>query len=130
MAGKYVEGLCRSLNVRRQMLKMSYAIVAKRSGVSTPTVIRILSGSNPNASFASVVRIAEAVGMGVKFEPETGVADLRERQAENKARRLSRMVQGTSGLEAQAIDADDLEGMTRQTAHELLAGSARKLWNE
>ena len=130
MAGKYVEGLCRSLNVRRQMLKMSYAIVAKRSGVSTPTVIRILSGSNPNASFASVVRIAEGLGMGVKFEPETGVADLRERQAQNKARRLSRMVQGTSGLEAQAIDDDDLEGMTRQTAHELLAGSARKLWNE
>jgi hypothetical protein len=38
------------------------------------------------------------------------------------------MVQGTSGLEAQAVDREALEQMIRRTTHELLAGPKRRLW--
>jgi transcriptional regulator with XRE-family HTH domain len=130
MLDKHISTLFHSLNVRRQELVMSYAALAQRSGISMPTVVRALSGTSPNTSFASVVAIAQALGIRVELTLETPAADLRERQAEQKARRLVGMVQGTSALEAQAIDGDELRAMTRQTAHELLAGSARRLWSE
>lgn len=95
-----------------------------------PTVVRILSGTYSKASFANVAAVAEALGIGIKFEAVTKIADLREAQARQKARRLVGMVQGTSGLEAQALDDDELTDMTRQTVHELLAGSSRRLWSE
>lgn len=130
MSDKQVEKLCESLNVRRRRLRMSCSVLARRSGVSMPTVVRILSGTYSKASFANVAAVAEALGIGIKFEPVTKIADLREAQARQKARRLVGMVQGTSGLEAQALDDDELTDMTRQTVHELLAGSSRKLWSE
>jgi hypothetical protein len=112
------------------MLGMGYAVLAEKSGVSLPTVVRTLSANNPNASFANVGAIAEALGMRLNLEQEVGVADLREQQAMRKARRISKMVQATSGLESQALDPGDVDEMTRQTAHELLAGSPRKLWSD
>ena len=52
-----------------------------------------------------------------------------ERQAEAKAKAIVRMVQGTSALESQAVDSDTYEQMVKQTMHELMAGSGRRLWN-
>ncbi len=109
---------------------MSNAVLARRSGVSLPTVVRILSGRNDNASLHNVASIAEALGLRLKMESEIGVADFREHQARQKARLLAGIVQGTSGLEGQALDDVALGDMTRQTVHELLAGSPRKLWDE
>jgi len=118
------------LDVKRRRLRMSYAVLAKKSGVSMPTVVRILSGRNPQASFASVLAIANVLGIDVKFEQKTPVEELRENQARRKARRLVGMVQGTSALESQALDEDEINEMTRRTVHELLAGSPRRLWEE
>jgi len=39
------------------------------------------------------------------------------------------MVQGTSALESQAVDSETYRQMVRQTMHELMAGSRRRLWN-
>jgi len=38
-------------------------------------------------------------------------------------------VQGTAGLEGQAVDEKAVESMVEQTTQELLAGSTRKLWS-
>jgi transcriptional regulator with XRE-family HTH domain len=109
---------------------MPYAALARRSGVSVTTVVRALSGENPNVSFETVLAIAAAVGLSVDFKVKTRIDELREQQAEQKARQLIGMLQGTSGLEAQALDEETLQEMTRQTVHELLAGSPRRLWGE
>ena len=115
------------LEQRRRQLRMSYAQLAKLSGVSAPTLLRTLSGKNGHASFTSIVAIGKA--LGVSFEMKAVPAHLfLEKVAESKAANLVNMVQGTSGLEAQAIGDEQLEAMRRQTVHELLAGSARKLW--
>jgi hypothetical protein len=58
------------------------------------------------------------------------VRDLRRKQAERKAKRLVALVQGTSGFEGQAVDEKVVESLIEQTTHELLAGSARRLWSE
>jgi transcriptional regulator with XRE-family HTH domain len=122
--------LLKSLDARRRELGLSYELLSKRSGVSRPTVQRILSGNHAAASFANIVAIAESLGVSVHFDSAVDVRDLRREQAERKAKKLVSLVQGTSGLECQAVDSKTVESMVEQTTHELLAGSTRKLWSE
>jgi transcriptional regulator with XRE-family HTH domain len=120
----------RDLEQRRRQLGLSYAALAKRSGVSSSTVVRFLSGRYPQISFQNVVAIATALGFDATFSPTATARDMRRAQAQTKARRLVAFVQGTSGLEAQAVDSEQLEEMTERAANELLAGSPRRLWGD
>jgi len=118
------------LDLRRRELGMAMGNLAKKSGLSLRTVARILSGDHAHASWANVTALADALGVTVELRPVANPEDLREQQAQRKAERLVKMVQGTSALEAQAVDKDQIERMKRRTVHELLAGSDRKLWAE
>jgi transcriptional regulator with XRE-family HTH domain len=122
--------LLKSLDERRRELGLSYELLSRRCGVSRPTVQRILSGHHAAASFANVLAIAESLGLGLRFDSEVDTRDLRQEQAERKAKKLVALVQGTSGLEGQAVDEKSVESMVEQTMHELLAGSKRKLWSD
>jgi transcriptional regulator with XRE-family HTH domain len=115
------------LDSRRRQLRMSYSVLAKRSGVSMPTVVRILNGRNPQASFANVLAVAGALGIALKSEA-VPLDEFLERQAEQMAESLVGMVQGNSALEEQAVDVKTIERMKRKTVLELLAGSAQRLW--
>lgn len=106
---------------------MSRTALAKRSHVSLPTVNRILSGQNSGASFANVLAIAGALDMEVTAVAHTGSDEFRQKQAMDKARRLVRLVQGTSALEGQGLDQDELEEMVKRTSRELVL-TKRKLW--
>ena len=118
------------LNQRRQELGLSVETLAKRSGVSRPTVQRILSGSNPTASFSNVLAIAHALGLSLRLDARMDIGTMKRDQADRKARKLVSLVQGTSGLEEQAVDKKTLETMVEQTTHELLSGSKRRLWSD
>jgi transcriptional regulator with XRE-family HTH domain len=118
------------LEARRRKLDMPIEALVKRSGVSRATVRRILSGDHTGASFIKVLAVAEALGLEVRFDTETAEEAFRERQAVQKARRLVGLVQGTSGLEAQAVDPAAVECMVQRTTHELLSGSKKKLWSD
>jgi transcriptional regulator with XRE-family HTH domain len=107
---------------------MAMGALARKSGLSLRTVARILSGAHANASWANVTALADALGVAVELRAVADAEDLREQQARQKAEHLVRMVQGTSALEGQAVDAENLAQMKRRTVHELLAGSDRKLW--
>lgn len=117
------------LKLRREALGMSHATVAARSGVSEPTVKRILGGQLAEASFANVVAIAEALGMTVGLG-ETDAEELCRQQARRKAERIARLVQGTSALESQAVDQTAYGRLVERSFHELMAGSRRRLWAE
>jgi transcriptional regulator with XRE-family HTH domain len=117
------------LTRRREALGMSFAVLASRSGVSEPTVKRILGGRMGEASFANVVAIADALGVSLNAS-ETAPDELCRQQARCKAERIARLVQGTSALENQAVDAPAYQRLVEQCYHELLAGSKRKLWAE
>jgi transcriptional regulator with XRE-family HTH domain len=120
----------KSLDERRRELGLSYELLSKRCGVSRPTVQRILSGHHVAASFANVVAIAESLGLGLRLDSKVDTRDLKREQAERKAKKLVALVQGTSGLEGQAVDENSVESMVEKTTHELLAGSKRKLWSD
>ena len=116
------------LNERCRQLGMSHAVVARLSGVSLPTVQRILGKEDHDATLSNLLAVAEALGLGLDFQPEAKVDALREQQARRKAEHLVGMVQGSSALEGQAVDQDTYERMVQRTVHELLAGPNGKLW--
>jgi transcriptional regulator with XRE-family HTH domain len=122
--------LLTDLDKRRRDLGLSYELLSKRCGVSRPTIQRILSGQYAEASFANIVAIAESMGLGLCLDSKVDARTLRREQAERKAKKLVALVQGTSGLEGQAVNEKAVESMIDQTTHELLAGSKRKLWSE
>src|SRR5262245_46621021 len=84
----------------RLRLGMSYSVLASRSGISEPTVKRVLGGRIAEASFANVVAIAEALGVSLGIE-EADPDEICRQQARRKAERVARLVQGTSALESQ-----------------------------
>ena len=122
--------LFEKLESRRRELGLSQSALAERSGVSLPTVQRILSGHSSAASFENVVGIAQAMGMQMDVVPIFPAHEILEQQARKKAERLVGMVQGTSALETQAVSSWHIEQMINKTVHELLAGSRRRLWAE
>jgi transcriptional regulator with XRE-family HTH domain len=130
MSKKNQFNILAALNLRRKKLRMSYTVLAKKSGVSLPTLVRVLTGRTPDPGIKTVAAIAGAMGLGVTFEEQVTVPQLLEEQARRQARRLAAVVQGTFGLEAQAVDAATVQEITDQTVHELLAGPARRLWGE
>lgn len=108
-------------------LGITRAALAARSGVSIATVNRVLGGRLGEAAFAHVAAIAAAVGLSLDMTGEDA-AEFCRRQARRRAEEMARLVQGTSALEAQAVDAAAYERLVEQTYHELLAGSRRRLW--
>ena len=118
----------RRLDGRRRQLGMKQVELARRSGVSLPTVRRILTDESYNPAMASVEAMGQALGVRVALRPLSRATQFREREAERKARRLARMVQATSGLEGQAVDSTTIGDIERKIVHQLLAGPNSKLW--
>lgn len=116
------------LDARRRELRMTYPALAARSGVSEPTVKRILNNGAAEASFVNVAAVAEALGMPLAAKP-IDADELRATAARQKAERIARLVQGTSALEAQAVDQAAYRKMVERSYHELLAGPPRRLWS-
>lgn len=116
------------LEHRRRELGISQSGLAERSGVSLPTVQRILTGRSPAASFENTLAIAHVLGMELDATPTASASEVLELQAREKAKKLVRMVQGTSALEAQGVSKQQITEMIQRTVGELLKGSRRRLW--
>ena len=115
------------LDDRRRQLGMTFPALAARSGVSIPTVKRVLGGGSDNASFETVTRIAEALGMNVRIGIARDAQEMRLEQARYKARKYVNTLQGTSALEGQAVSESTHSAIYDDFVHELL-NSNRKLW--
>lgn len=116
------------LRKRRKELGIPYEDLAARSGVSVATAKRMLSGSLESATLKHIAAVASAMGMSLEIREESPAVDLKEEAARQQASRLVRMVQGTSALEAQAVDDRQLDKMQRESVHRLMAGSPRRIW--
>jgi DNA-binding XRE family transcriptional regulator len=123
------------LEKRRLELGMPRGVVAKLASVSEPTVTRIFT--NKAAPELRVIRaIAIVLKVEVRVAEEITVVsrmdadDYRKQRAKIKAARLVQNIQGSMGLEAQAVDVRTVAKMVERTVHELLAGSKRKLWED
>jgi transcriptional regulator with XRE-family HTH domain len=119
----------RSLEQRRKDLKMAQETLAKRSGLSRATVCRLLSGNHVHADFLHIANLSEALGVKMVFEP-TPLEEFVRQRAEVVSDRLVGSVQGTMGLESQAVGPETVAGMKQDACRRLLAGSRRKLWDD
>jgi transcriptional regulator with XRE-family HTH domain len=122
-------GIAVEMQRRRKALGMSCPLLALRSGVSLPTVQRILSGGEEHATYATLTAVARALGMDFELRTTSNEQAFTELQAQTKAEVIARMVQGTSALESQAVDSDTYRQMVSQTVHELMAGPRRRIWS-
>jgi transcriptional regulator with XRE-family HTH domain len=125
----------RQLESRRRQLRMSLTALSQRSGLSAPTLNRILSGE-ANPTLETLMTLAKALGVeirisenGVELREPISPARFRKATAKQKASKVVQMVQGTSALESQAVGQADVRNMIEQTVHELLAGAPRRLWS-
>ena len=125
----------RRLNDRRKELGMSFAALARRSGVSLPTIQKMLYGNERRPDFYKVVAISGALGVTLTTTPTSVIMttipahEFRRQQADRKARQLVSITQATSALEAQAVP-EIAADLTARTASDLLAGSRLELWKE
>jgi transcriptional regulator with XRE-family HTH domain len=124
------------LEKRRKELGMPWDALVARSGVPRATVIRLLKDRHAAAAFQTVVAVAEALGVPFAIDGDSihsvpvDVDDFLQRQADRQARKLVGMVQGTMGLESQALAEAAAASLVKKTKRRLLAGSKRKLWYE
>jgi len=115
------------LDERRRELRMTIPQLARRSGISTATVARVLRGE-PTVAMGHVCAVADALGMQVWVRPRLSVDSLVRRAAKAKARRAAALVQATSALEAQGLSRHQFDAMVDRTARELQAAGGKTLW--
>jgi len=115
------------LDRRRRDLGMTCQALADRSGLTVRTVQRALRGGG-NATLDSVAAMADALGVSIGITGRRPVTRMRSEQARAKARRLVAGVQGSSGLEAQAVSDETCRLAEQKIAARLLR--RRSLWDE
>ncbi len=128
--------LLQELEKRRKELGMSRTALSRRSRVSLPTINRILSSGMAKTdecdvayepSFANVAAIADALGLTLAALERLNADEFRKQQAILKAKRIVRMVQGTSALEGQGLDQREADELVAKAANQILK-SRQKLW--
>ena len=115
------------LDERRRELRMTIPQLARRSGISTATVARVLRGE-PTVAMGHVCAVADALGMQVGVRPRLSVDTLVRQAAKTKARRAAALVQATSALEAQGLSRHQFDAMVDRTTRELQAAAGKTLW--
>ena len=124
------------IDERRIQLAMTKADLADRSGIGLVTIRNIFAGPVQRIRKELVVRIAEAVGMELRtsappsVHATCSVDEFRRSQAQQKARRIVKLVQGTMALEGATVDHNTLDELEEANIHELLTGPASRLWGE
>ncbi len=111
---------------RKQDLEISVSDLARRSGVSRATVIRILGGEDHEFSFANLQAILLALGISLDLT-EIPAEQFRDQIATAKAKRLIALTQGNVALESQAVSRASAQSHL-EAAKARIASSSRKLW--
>jgi transcriptional regulator with XRE-family HTH domain len=114
------------LQSRVNELDISISDLARRSGVSRATVIRILGGKDEHYSVSNLQAVLSALGMKMNLSA-IPAKRFRDSIATQKAQRLIALTQGNVALESQAVSAASAQEHLSATKARI-ASSSRKLW--
>ncbi|SRR6056297_3909424 len=114
------------LQSRVNELDMSISDLARRSGVSRATVIRILGGKDENYSVSNLQAVLSALGMKIDLLA-IPAKQFKDSIATQKAQRVIALTQGNVALESQAVSAASAQEHLKATKTRI-ASSSRKLW--
>jgi transcriptional regulator with XRE-family HTH domain len=124
------QAFAKSLDGRRRALKMLLATLVERSGVPRATVCRVLRGDIQKVSFAAVLAVAAALGVGVISNP-IPEEEFVEQEVQRRARKIAGLVQGTMALEAQGItDERVFEEVVAAAAETIRLRPRKEFWRE
>jgi transcriptional regulator with XRE-family HTH domain len=114
------------LRNRIDELEMSISDLARRSGVSRATVIRILGGKDEHYSVSNLQAVLFALGMKIDLSAIPAKRFI-DSIATQKAKRLIALTQGNVALESQAVSPASAQEYLEATKARI-ASSSRKLW--
>lgn len=112
---------------RKKQLNITVANLAKLSGVGVRTVNRVLN--NEDVKLSTIEHITNFLGLDFAGNEQVSLSALKEQRAHEKALFLASIVQGTSALEMQGLDDDNLNSIISTYEKEFLSGSYQDtLW--
>jgi len=114
------------LQSRVNELEISISDLARRSGVSRATAIRILGGKDQHYSVSNLQAILKVLGISMELVA-TPAEQFKEAIATQKAQRLIALTQGNVALESQAISEASAQEHLNATKARIVS-SSRKLW--
>ena len=118
-----------SVEERRARLRMTKQVLAKRAGLSYSKLKRVYARPE-SLRLDELQALGRAVGLNFELVSEETFSEheLRKKEANDKARFIVELTQGTSQLEGQGLDPDVIEELTEVNMHTLMAGPPSRLW--
>lgn len=122
--------MIRALALKRHQLGMTDTYVACHSGVSQPTVNRILSGRHRTARLDQVLAIARVLGVELDLRDVADAGEMRRQKVESRVSKIAGRVAGTMALEGQGLSDREQQTLIDREILKFLAGPDRKIWSD
>jgi len=112
---------------RKKQLNITVENLAKLSGISVRTVNRVLK--NEDVKLSTIEEVTNLLGLDFAGNEQVPLEELEQRRAYDKAVYMASLVQGTSSLEKQGLETEQLKNIIAMYEKEFLKGTYRKaLW--
>ena len=119
--------LINQIIARKEHLGITIENLAKLSGISVRTVNRLLK--NEDVKLSTVEHVTNFLGLDFAGNEQVSLSALKKHRAHEKALFLASIVQGTSALEMQGLEDENLNNIIATYEQEFLSGSYQDtLW--
>ena len=119
--------LINQIIARKKQLNITVENLAKLSGVSIRTINRLLK--NEDVKLSTIEHVTNFLGLDFSGNEQVPLDELKKQRAHQKALLLASIVQGTSALEMQGLEEDNLNAIIASYEKEFLSGSYQDtLW--
>ncbi|HRW58564.1 MAG TPA: helix-turn-helix domain-containing protein [Chlamydiales bacterium] len=119
------------ISLMRHQLGMSQRVLARRANVPQSTISNIESG-RLQSNFSIIQRILNAMecDLLISVVPREKLENIRKKQAEIKAGKMIRYLEGTMSLEEQNPDKSLMNELFEEKVNRLLDSYGPELWEE
>lgn len=112
---------------RKEQLGITVENLARLSGVGVRTINRLLK--NEDVKLSTIEHVTNFLGLDFAGNKQLSIKKLKKQRAHEKALFLASIVQGTSALEMQGLEDDNLNTIIASYEKEFLNGSYQDtLW--
>ncbi len=119
--------LIEQIIARKEQLGITVENLAKLSGVGVRTVNRLLK--NEDVKLSTIEAVTNLLGLDFAGNEQIPLQELQKQRAKEKALYLASIVQGTSALEMQGLEAASLKKIVSMYENEFLHGDYKNtLW--
>jgi len=119
--------LIKQIIARKEQLNITIENLAKLSGLGVRTVNRVLA--NEDVKLSTIESITNFLGLDFAGNEIIPLNTLQQQRAKEKATFMASLVQGTSALEMQGLDNDNINNIISMYEHEFLNGEYQNtLW--